>query len=316
MQVRHAACAALLMLSTVACGGNGASSPSAPSALSGSPTLTGATVQGQVQSGTSVLGMTAATTGAAASGLTVTVVGTSISATVSGLGQFVLNGVPVGSSQLNFSGPGVNVTVSFTPVQGTETISINVKISGNHAEIESEEHDNHGDLEINGTISNLTGSAESFSFMVGTKTVHGDQQTSFFGDGNRADDFETLHNGARVEVKAAMRDSLVYAQRIHINGSNGSADDGDDHEGDNDDDDGQDNGGSHAGQAEASGAISGLTPGCPSISFMLSGTAVTTNSSTEFKGASCSSLQNGDRVKVEGTKQPSGAILAKEVKKQ
>lgn len=317
MQVRHVACAALLALVAAGCGGNAPSSPSGPSALNGPVAITGATVQGQVQSGTALSGMTAATTGAAASGLTVTVVGTSISTTVSGLGQFVLTGVPAGSNQLNFSGPGVNVTVSFTPVQGTETISINVKISGNQAEVESEEHDNHGDLEINGIVSSLSGSASSFSFMVGTKTVHGDNKTAFFGDGDSADSFATLKNGARVEVKAAMMSDQVYAQRIHINGGNSGADDGDDNEGDDDgDDNGDDN---HNGdQGEVTGPIGGLTStsSCPSLSFMVSGTSVSTNASTEFKGSSCSALKNGDKVKVEGTRQPSGAILADEVKKQ
>lgn len=312
MHLRHATCALLLVLSTAACGGKSPSSPSAPSPASGA--ATGATVQGQVQSGTSLTGLTAATTGAAASGLTVTVVGTSISATVSGMGQFVLTGVPAGSYQLTFSGPGVNATVSITPIQGTETVSITVKISGNHAEIESEEHDNHGDLEINGTLSSLTGSASAFSFVVGGKTVHGDSQTDFFGDGNRQDSFSNLRNGARVEVKGAMKDGLVYAQRIHINGGDSGLDDDDDsNEPDSDDDDDD---GDHAEEVEASGALSGLTGTCPAISFQVSTKTVTTNSSTEFKGASCSSLKNGDRVKVEGTKQSSGAILAKQVKKQ
>jgi hypothetical protein len=310
MHVRQAAFAVMLLASTVACGRSGASSPSAPSTLGGTA-VTGATVQGQVMSGSPML---AATTGAGASGLTVTVVGTPISAAVSGTGRFVLTGVPAGSNQLNFSGPGVNVTVTFTPVQGTETISINVKISGSQAEVESEEHDNHGDLEIHGTISNLTGPAGSFSFMVGGKTVHGDAQTTFFGDGDRPDSFATLHNGARVEVKGAMRDGLVYAQRIHINGSSADADDGDDHEGDDDSD--ADHDGEDADKGEVSGTIAALTAGCPSISFIVSGTPISTNASTEFKGASCSALKNGDKVKVEGTKQPSGTVLATEVKKQ
>ena len=311
MQFRNAAFAALLMLSTAACGGK-SPSPTAPSSSGGSTALTGATVQGQVMTAT---GMTAASTGAAASGLTVTVVGTTISATVSGVGQFVLNGVPAGSNQLNFSGPGVNVTVTFTPVQGTETISIVVKISGNQAEVESEEHDDHGELEINGIVSGLSGTASSFSFMVGTKTVRGDSQTSFFGDGDRADSFSTLKNGARVEVKGAMVSGQVYAQRIHINGGNSGSDDGDDHEGDDDGDD--DNEGDHSDEAEVSGAISGLgsTASCPAISFAVSGTPVSTSPKTEFKGGACSTLKNGDKVKVEGTKQ-SGVLMAKEVKKQ
>ena len=308
MQARYTVCAALLALSTAACGGKAPTSPSAPSSLPGPTALTGATVQGQVQSTT---GMTAATAGAAVSGLSVTVVGTSISTTVSGLGQFVLTGVPAGSSQLNFTGPGVNATVSFSPVQGTETISINVKISGDHAEIETEEHDNHGDLEINGILSNLTGTASSFSFVVGTKTVHGDSQTSFFGDGDHPDTFATLKNGARVEVKGATVNGQIYAQRIHINGGNSGEDNGDNHQGDDDNHDGE-----HEDEGEVSGTISGITTGCPAISFAVASTPVTTNASTEYKGATCSTLKNGDNVKVEGTKQPSGAILAREVKRQ
>jgi hypothetical protein len=304
MHVRLTALAALLIFCTVACGGG--SSPSAPSAPS-SPTLTGATIQGQVQT---VTGTTAATTGAAAAGLKVTVVGTSISDTVSGLGQFVLKGVPAGSNQLTLTGPGVDATVSFIPVTGTETITLTVRISGNHAEVEQEEHDNHGDLQINGTVSNLAGNAQSFSFMVGTRTVNGDNETSFFGDGNRSDDFADLRDGARVEVKAAMRDTLVYAQRIHINGgSSGTGDD--DHPGDDEGEDDED----HAGEVEMAGIISDLTAGCPSISFKLNvNTTVTTNASTEFKGAPCAALANGDQVKVEGTRQANGAILAEEVK--
>lgn len=309
MQFRDAACAVLFLVSTAACGGKSPASPAAPSPLGGPTALTGATIQGQVMTGT---GLTAATTGAAASGLTVTVVGTPISGTVSGLGQFVLNGVPAGSSQLNFSGAAVNVTVSFAPVQGTETISLTVKISGNQAEVETEEHDNHGELEINGIVSGLTGTASSFSFMVGSKSVHGDGKTSFFGDGNRSDSFATLKNGARVEVKAAMANGQVYAERIHINGGNSGSDDGDDHEGDDDGDDGD-----HGDEAEVSGAIGGLASvaSCPAISFTVSGTSVSTNSRTEFKGGACSTLKNGDKVKVEGTTQ-SGLLVAREVKKQ
>lgn len=316
---------AALLFSTVACGGRPAS-PTAPAGFdaptSGPAAVAGATIQGQVQSGTAAM---AATTGAAASGLTVTVVGTSISATVSGTGQFTLNGVPAGSSQLNFTGTGVNVSVNISPVQGTETISITVKISGEKAEIESEAHDNHGEAELHGIVSALSGTSATFDFNVGGMKVRGDAQTTFFGDGNKADTFSKLRNGARVEVKGLTQDGFVYAQRIHINGGN-SGDDPADHDANDDDDDdppGDDHGnGQHdddnqAGEAEASGTISGITTGCPNITFSVGGSSVATSKSTEFKGAACTALKNGDRVKVEGTRQSSGgAILAREVKRQ
>ncbi len=292
-------------------------SPAGPSGLTGAAAVTGATIQGQVQSGTAVMASTAATTNSAAAGLTVTVVGTSISATVTGTGQFTLNGVPAGSTQLNFSGSGVNVTVNISPVQGTETISITVKISGNQAEVESEAHDNHGDAELHGIVAALSGSSSSFDFTVGGMKVRGDSQTTFFGDGDKPDTFASLRNGAKVEVKGVTRDGFVYAQRIHINGGNSGADD--DNDDDNEPDDDHDNGGddNKAGEAEASGTISGITSGCPSITFSVGGTAVSTNPSTEFEGAACTALKNGDKVKVEGTRASAGApIVAKEVKKQ
>lgn len=307
---------AALLLFTVACGGR-PGSPTGPSALSGSDgpaAVTGATIQGQVQSGTAMM---AATTGASVAGLTVTVVGTSISTTISGTGQFTLTGVPAGSKDLNFTGPGVNVTISITPVQGTETISITVKIEGNKAEVETEAHDNHGDAELHGLVGTLGGTASSFQFTIGGMQVRGDGQTTFFGDGDRPDSFSTLRNGQRVEVKGATRDGFVYAQRIHINGS--AASDGHDADDDDPEDDDDHNGDddNKAGEAEASGTISGITTGCPSISFSVGGTAVVTDRSTEFKGAACTALKNGDRVKVEGTRQSATApIVAHEVKKQ
>ncbi len=299
---------AALLLFTVACGGR-AAAPAAPSGIDGPAAVTGATIQGQVQSGTAVVATTAATTSSAAAGLTVTVVGTSISATVTGTGQFTLTGVPAGTTQLNFSGPGVNVTVSISPVQGTETVSITVKISGNHAEVESEAHENHGDAELHGIVTALSGSASTFDFNIGGTKVRGDTQTTFFGDGDKPDSFSTLRNGARVEVKGLTREGFVYAQRIHINGGDSGADNPADDDDDNEPDD--DN------EAEVSGTIAGITTGCPSITFTVSGTAVATSGSTEFKGAACSALKNGDRVKVEGTRQSASApILAHEVKKQ
>lgn len=306
---------AALLLFTVACGGR-PMSPAGPSGLTGgAAAVTGATIQGQVQSGTAVMASTAATTNSAAAGLTVSVVGTSISTTVTGTGQFTLNGVPAGSTQLNFSGTGVNVTISISPVQGTETVSITVKIQGNQAEVESEAHDSTGEAELHGLISALGGSSSAFDFTIGTTKVRGDSQTTFFGDGDKPDTFASLRNGAKVEVKGVTRDGFVYAQRIHINGGNSGADDDDnDNEPDDHNNGGDDN---KAGEAEASGTISGITSGCPSITFSVGATAVSTNPSTEFKGAACTALKNGDQVKVEGTRASAGApIVAKEVKKQ
>ena len=66
---------------------------------------------------------------AAASNVTVTVVGTSITATLSGSGTFVLTGVPSGNIHLQFSGPGVNATITINSVT-SEHIQLVITLNG------------------------------------------------------------------------------------------------------------------------------------------------------------------------------------------
>ena len=318
MSVVRVSCAAVLLIAASACGGRGPASPAAPSSLTAPA---GATIIGTVQSGGTP--MLAATTGSSsAAGLTVTVVGTNISTTVNGTGQFTLSGVPEGSTQLRFSGPGVDATIAIS-VQGTETITLTVTINGSKAELKDEGHENHGDAELHGNIAELSGTAAAFSFRLAGRLVRGDTATGFFGDGNRNDSFARLDNGDRVEVKGVTRDGFVYAQRIHINGGPDDDDDDDDDDADDDDadddedddDDGEEE--EHKdGEAEFSGTLASLGGSCPSIAFSVSGRSVATNSATEFSKTSCSALKNGDRVKVEGTPQSNGVVLAREVKRQ
>jgi hypothetical protein len=296
-----------MALVTAACGGE------APAPLSPSPVnrTEGATIIGTVQSGGSPM-LAVTTSSASLAGLTVNVVGTSISAAVSGTGQFTLAGVPSGQAQLKFSGPGVDATVAIS-VQGSETITITVALNGTRAEVKDEGHENHGDAELHGNVVGLAGSASAFEFRLGGRLVRGDAATQFYGDGNRDDTFAQLDNGDRVEVKGLSRDGFVYAQRIHINGGPERDDDGDD-DGDDDDDGEEDE--DRDGEAEISGTMAGLSGSCPSIRFAIGANQVATNGATEFSKVSCAALKNGDRVKVEGTRQPSGVILADEVKRQ
>ncbi len=148
-------------------------------------------------------------------------------------------------------------------------------------------------VDVNGIVSNLTGSELSFQFVVNGRQITGDSQTVFFGDGDHMDTFADLKNGVRVEVKGRQQDAAVYAVRIHINGN--------------------DSGNGDNNEFDATGPISGLGGTCPALSFTLSGTPIDTDASTKFHGRSCSSLQNGDRVEVKGTKQPSGHVLATKV---
>lgn len=307
MFVKRISCAALMAIVTAACGGD------APTPMSPSPVnrTEGATILGTVQSGSNPM-LAVTTSSSSLAGLTVNVVGTNISAAVTGTGQFTLAGVPQGNAQLRFSGAGVDATVA-VKVQGTETITITVVLSGSKAEVKDEGHENHGDAELHGNVVGLAGTASAFEFRLGGRLVRGDVATQFYGDGNRNDTFAQLDNGDRVEVKGVSHDGFVYAQRIHINGGPERDDD------DDDDDDGDDDGEEDEDrddEAEISGTMAGLSGSCPSIRFAIGANSVATNGATEFSKVSCGTLKNGDRVKVEGTRQANGVILAHEVKRQ
>lgn len=144
-------------------------------------------------------------------------------------------------------------------------------------------------VNLEGTVSGLTGTASSFRFTLDGRTVCGDSATEFKG-GGRSPSFADLSNGDEVHVKGALRETCVYAERINF---------------DDEDDD--------AEEFEAEGAISGLTGSCPSITFTLAGRTFRTNSATEFKGGACSAITNGDIVEAEGTVQTDGSVLAKKV---
>jgi hypothetical protein len=61
------------------------------------------------------------------------------------------------------------------------------------------------------------------------------------------------------------------------------------------------------------GTVSGLSGGCPTITFTLAGTVVKTNSSTVFTGKACGDLANGDTVYAIGPKQGDGSVAASKI---
>lgn len=64
------------------------------------------------------------------------------------------------------------------------------------------------------------------------------------------------------------------------------------------------------------GTIAGLTGICPVLNFAILDQLVRTDGGTTFTGGSCSSLENGREVDVEGTVQGDGALLASLVRRQ
>jgi hypothetical protein len=67
-------------------------------------------------------------------------------------------------------------------------------------------------LEVDGTISALTGTAAAFQFTVGSTSVHGDATTTF----DNKQTFANLVNGGRVEVHGTVKNGFVFATSVHI----------------------------------------------------------------------------------------------------
>ena len=115
-----------IVLASAACGSK-AMSPSGPSALD-----TTATISGTVQSGVSAAGVSVA--GHDASGIHVSVVGTAVSSTTDSSGRFVLSAVPAGQAlTLRFEAPGLDASLSLSGLVPGQTLSITVQLSGGHA---------------------------------------------------------------------------------------------------------------------------------------------------------------------------------------
>jgi hypothetical protein len=64
---------------------------------------------------------------------------------------------------------------------------------------------------------------------------------------------------------------------------------------------------------QLSGAASGVSGSCPSVSFTLSGSLVMTSPDTQFAAGSCKNLKNNVQVTVDGTRAASGTVTATRV---
>jgi hypothetical protein len=123
-----ALCAVLAIVA--ACGGG----PTRPSAASG------ATVAGTVYVGGGAPKGIHAMTGTPAQGLTITVAGTNLSATVGTSGYFQIAGDPSGSVRLQFRDANVNATTELTNVRPEEFVEVEVQVSGSTATLVTEVH--------------------------------------------------------------------------------------------------------------------------------------------------------------------------------
>lgn len=286
--------AAALALASVACGKNELPSPTAPTVSAPSAEAlavpvasnAGATIDGLVFDG--IAGASSEwRVASGTTGLTVTVAGSKLTATVDGGGRFVLKGVPSGRVELVFSGSGTEARVTLDDVADFEEIHITVRVSGTSAELDEKKREAGDKVEIEGKIAAINPAVRSLKVgntdvMVpaGTPIRHGSSEVAL------AD----LSVGDRVHVKGTKTGTTVTASSISAQ-TKPKEDD-----------------------FETEGGASDISGTCPAITFRLGSLRVTATASTQFEGQGCSGIADGIRVKVKGRKQTDGSVSASRVK--
>lgn len=286
----------ILAACTAACSGGAglAMTPTAPSTVGSTPSAGGAVISGRVNTvAPAPAGVASADrwTSMATRGITVTVVGSSVSAVVDGGGQFTLNDVPAGTVQLKFSGQGVDASLTMSGVSATDRIEISVTLSGSNARLDSDHRTNNG-VEVNGLVSAVNVGARTLQVAGQTVTV---PPTAVLRHGSTPLTMADVKVGDRVQVKGTRSGTSVTATEVKV------------------EDVGNDNSGPGNQTAEVTGAVAALSGTCPSISFTVGATRVSTTAATTFKDGACSLLRNGTAVEAKGRRNADGSILATEV---
>src|SRR5579864_3235817 len=131
--------------------GHGSSSPASPAPAATAVPAAGAG-SGAVIAGT-VVGVVGASQFAARSVvLTVTVTGSSATSTVDASGHFTLTNVPTGHVDLHFVGAGTDAHLGLDNVADHQTITITVHVSGSSAQMDTEDAEDAGEVEVEGIV--------------------------------------------------------------------------------------------------------------------------------------------------------------------
>lgn len=281
----HSMTPAVCLLAALVATGCGDSAPSlTPTSVAGpNAAAGGATIAGRVNGGSGLALTTASTAGP----LTVTVVGTNASSPVDSTGQFVLTGVPAGTIQLQFSGPGVSAMLTLT-VSSQEQIQITVTVSGSTAVIQSQHRTGSSSrVELEGRITAIDLAARTLRVagrLVNVPPTASIRRTSQTGSVTLQ--LSDLKVGDKVEVKGTSDGTAVQATEIRVELDN------------------------HGALQELEGVVSGRSGDCPNLTMTVRGTRVTTSGVTFFKEASCGRIQNNVTVEVKGHRQADGSLAA------
>jgi hypothetical protein len=285
-----------LALASAACGGKGSTaSPASPSQMvpAGVPPspMSGATVGGTVAA-TSPSG--AALGPSALSGMSVQVVGTSVTSSVSSAGEFSLRDVPPGDVNLKVSGAGADAVVGVAGVQAGQTIQISIVVSGSIGRLEFDSRGGaSGKQELEGLIESK---APPDMLMVHGQAVKVVAGTTVIRKGDTPMTYADLTVGWRIHVRGTMSapgvtPPVLTADLIIV----------------------QDSGG--GGSTDVRGTVGAILSGsCSSFPFKFTvGTTTVAASSTTVFTPACSAIIVGAMVDAEGARQPDGSLLASKV---
>jgi len=263
-----------------ACGGG--SSPTEPSTTGttpGTPTGPSATITGAVQGATGSA-LTSASSGAAITGVTITVLGTTISTSVDGAGRFTLASVPTGNVQLQLTGGGANATVTLASVEPSQIVDVVLAVAGSTASIESAVRSGAGQAQLEGRVESLPPTMPALSFKAAGRTVKTDASTRFV-DGSQTRAFSDLQIGMRVHAKGVLAGDQFTATVVELQNSNTAI------------------------PVSVNGVLDTLTGTAAQFQFKIGSQVIKGDALTEFFGDgdradSFTTLKEGSRVEVKG----------------
>jgi hypothetical protein len=115
----------------------------------GSDSMTGsqdpATIQGTVNASGVMTALSGPTVASKNAGIRVSIMGTSLSTTTDASGRFVLSGVTTDHVTLRFQATGIDATLDVSGIAPGQTLTISIRVSGNHAELDDDNDDNDND---------------------------------------------------------------------------------------------------------------------------------------------------------------------------
>src|SRR6266550_9631039 len=204
-----------VVTASLACGSHG--SVTAPSGASSATTMPAPT---PASAGATTAGIVSVLSGPAlagwhsfgASGVTVTVAGTSVSCVVDPGGSFTLNNVPPIEVVLYFSGPGIDASLRLGAVADNDHVQIGVTLSGGTATLDTQQRtgSNHA-AEVEGRVDSIDAMARKLVvtgalIQVGTDAV--------IRRGDTPIGFADLHAGDRVHVRGITDGTTIRASEV------------------------------------------------------------------------------------------------------